>query len=317
VKALVVGGRGQTGGAICRALRADGWEVTATSSAASPGFVHVDRRQPGSLAAAVGEGVDLLVDVVAYVPDDAAQVVALGDRVGSAVVLSTLSVYFDGLDEWPDPLVESGPTIAPGDAGYSDRKVTIERALLEQPPFPVTVVRPGAIVGVETRHLREWWFLKRALDRRPKVVLAAGGRSVFQPTLAVNLGELVRVAAARPGVRVLNCGEIDPPDVAAIGRIVAPEVEQVVVEGLPPVANVGDHPWLVERPVRCDMGAALALGYRPVMDYAAGVADVVAWAEEATAGRPWQEVFPRLAQYPMALFDYQAEDAWLAAMASR
>jgi nucleoside-diphosphate-sugar epimerase len=237
--------------------------------------------------------------------------------VGSAVVLSTLSVYFDGLDDWPDPLVETQPTVAPGDNGYADRKVTIERTLLDDAPFPVTVVRPGAIVGVDTRHLREWWFLKRELDGRRQLILAGGGTTVFQPTLAVNLGELVRVAASRPDDRVLNCGELDPPTVAQIARIVAPQVEPVLVEGAPPAPNVGAHPWLVPRPVRCDMTAALTLGYRPVADYAAGVLEVLAWARAATDGRDWREVFPRLAAYPMALFDYEAEDRWLATMASR
>ncbi|MCU1378155.1 MAG: sle [Acidimicrobiales bacterium] len=317
MRALVVGGRGQSGRAITAALAADGWEVTATSSVETDGFVGVDRTLAGSLGAAVGDGVDLLVDVVAYRPADATQLVALGDRIGAAVVLSTLSVYFDGLDDWPDPLVETQPTIAPGDSGYSDRKVAIERALLDEAPFPVTVVRPGAIVGVGTRHLREWWFLKRALDRRPRLVLAEGGTSVFQPTLAVNLGELVRVAAASPGNRVVNCGELDPPTVAEIGRLVAPDVEQVLVAGEPPAPSVGDHPWLVPRPVRCDMTAALALGYRPVADYASGLEEVLEWARSVTVGRDWREVFPRLAQYPMALFDYEAEDRWLATMTSR
>jgi nucleoside-diphosphate-sugar epimerase len=116
---------------------------------------------------------------------------------------------------------------------------------------------------------------------------------------------------------VVNCGELDPPTVADIGRLVAPDVEQVLVAGEPPVPNVGDHPWLVPRPVRCDMTAALALGYRPVADYATGVLDVVAWARSAVEGRAWEDVFPRLAQYPMQLFDYEAEDRWLATMASR
>jgi len=98
---------------------------------------------------------------------------------------------------------------------------------------------------------------------------------------------------------------------------VAPSVEQVLVEGPPPMPNVGDHPWFADRPVRCDMSAALALGYRPVADYASGIQAVLEWARSATAGRRWEDVFTRLAQYPMALFDYESEDRWFAAMASR
>ena len=68
MKAVVVGGRGQSGRAIVDALRGDGWDVTATSSTEAAGYMQVDGHD---LDAVVGDGVDLLVDVVAYRPEDA------------------------------------------------------------------------------------------------------------------------------------------------------------------------------------------------------------------------------------------------------
>ena len=52
----------------------------------------------------------------------------------------------------------------------------------------------------------EWWVVGRARDRRPYIVLAHAGGSTFHPTSTRNLAQLVRLAAERPGTRVLNCG---------------------------------------------------------------------------------------------------------------
>jgi nucleoside-diphosphate-sugar epimerase len=181
----------------------------------------------------------------------------------------------------------------------------------------VTIVRPGAIHGRYSAHLREWYFIKRALDRRRQVVLPYGGESIFQPTATVNLAEMVALAAAQPGARVLNCGDLDPPSVAEISEIVDEltgwKIERVLVDGDPPSPSVGSHPWAVPRPVVSDMvRARYELGYEQVATYAEALASTVPWAIEATEGRDWRDVFPTLARYPDEQFDYEAEDAFLA-----
>lgn len=72
----------------------------------------------------------------------------------------------------PVPVGEGQPTVDPGSATYSTRKVALERALLDNARSPVTILRPAAIHGVGSTHLREWWFVKRMLDRRPVISLA-------------------------------------------------------------------------------------------------------------------------------------------------
>jgi len=336
--AVIIGGRGQSGRAIGQRLAAAGWAVTATTAgprpdpAATPGirWSALDRDQAGGLTGVVEPGTDLVVDAVAFTPAHAEQLLALGDRIGAAVVLSTMSVYTDpegrSLDEatgeasfpaWPVPLPEDWPVLPPGDDNYSTRKAALERILRDRAPWPVTIVRPGAIHGPYSHHLREWYFIKRVLDRRRQVILPFDGASVFQPTATVNLAELVALAAGRPGHRTLNCGDLDPPSAARISEIIDGlmnwSTERVLVAGPAPAPGVGDHPWCVPRPVVADMSRAQAeLGYREAASYADALAGAVAWVVEACSGRDWREVLPTLASYPEELFDYAAEDAYLA-----
>jgi nucleoside-diphosphate-sugar epimerase len=138
------------------------------------------------------------------------------------------------------------------DTGYSARKAEIEHTLRSNALWLVTIVRPGAIYGSHSRHLREWYFIKRAIDRRRQVVLPYGGDSVFQPTAAANLAELVSLAASRPGSRTVNCGDLDPPTVAQISSIVddlmGSTTERVLVDGPHPSRTSGITPGLC--PVR-------------------------------------------------------------------
>ncbi|MGE5291279.1 MAG: hypothetical protein ACM3ML_29580 [Micromonosporaceae bacterium] len=336
--AVIIGGRGQSGRAIGRRLAAGGWTVTSTtagpppSPGATPGirWSPLARDQDNDLGAVVEPGTDLVVDVTAYTPAHAGQLLALGSRIGAAILLSTLSVYTDregrSLDEaadeasfpaWPVPIPEDCPTLPPSDDNYSTRKAAVEHVLRTRAPWPVTIVRPGAIHGPHSRHLREWYFIKRVLDGRRKVILPFEGRSVFQPTATVNLAELVALAASKPGNRTLNCGDLDPPSVAQISATVDSlmnwSTERVLVAGREPAPTVGNHPWGVPRPVIADMRLAQAeLGYREAASYADALAGTLTWVLEACAGRDWREVLPRLADYPDDLFDYDAEDAYLA-----
>src|SRR5262249_18406082 len=143
------------------------------------------------------------------------------------------------------------------------------------------------------------------------------GESIFQPTATVNLAELVASAASKPGNRTLNCGDPDPPSVAQISAAVDDlmnwSTERVLLPGPEPAPTVGNHPWGVPRPVIADMTRAQdELGYRAAAGYADALADALTWAVEACSGRDWRDVMPTLAGYPAELFDYGAEDAYLA-----
>ncbi|MFG3153273.1 NAD-dependent epimerase/dehydratase family protein [Streptomyces sp. NPDC048219] len=338
-RAVVIGATGQIGRAAVGALARDGWEVTAVSRGGGrdadwPGDVRVvraDREDDAALSAAVGDGCDVLVDMVAFGAGHARQLVSLAGRVGSAVVISSVSVYEDakgrnfdtqdrpdGFPEYPVPVSEEQGTVRPGETSYSTRKAALERELLAAGDrLPVTLLRAGAVHGPHCRTPRELYFVKRNLDGRRRRVLAYGGASRFHPASVRNIAELIRLAAPRPGTRVLNAVDPDAPTVAEIAAeidaVMGVRAEDVLVDGPPPAEGLGDTPWSVPVPVVCDMTAARRqLGYRPVARYAETLPDTVAWIEERLAGRDWREAFPRMAQNYGELFDYAAEDTWLA-----
>ncbi|BBC38264.1 Reductase [Streptomyces graminofaciens] len=338
---MVIGATGQIGRVAVGALARDGWEVTALSTRGGrdeswPEEVRVaraDRADDAALAEAIGDGCDVLVDMVAYGPEHARQLTGLADRVGSAVVISSVSVYEDdkgrnfdtqaepgGFPEYPVPLGEEQRTVRPGESSYSTRKAGLERELIAAGDrLPTTLLRAGAIHGPHCRTPRELYFVKRNLDGRRRRVLAYGGASRFHPAGVRNIAELIRLAAARPGARVLNAVDPDTPTVAeiaaAIDAVMGVEAEDVLVDGPAPAPTVGDTPWSVPVPVICDMTAAeRELGYRPVARYAETLPETIAWIERRLAdGRDWREAYPKMFQAYGDLFDYAAEDAWFGA----
>ncbi|TDC49052.1 NAD-dependent epimerase/dehydratase family protein [Jiangella ureilytica] len=339
---MVVGGTGQIGRATVESLLDDGWTVTAVQRGSTPppsgwaGRGVVERRADrADLATVVAEsgGADVLVDTVAYDDADARLLLGLAGDVGSLVVVSSASVYADddgrtldeatGPDDFPrfaGPVPETQATVAPGPATYSTRKVLLESTLLDDGRLPVTVLRPCAIHGPGSSSPREVWPLLRAVAGRPRIPLAYRGESRFHTTSAPNLAELVRLAATRPGSRVLNAGDPEPPSVAEIVRAVCATVghdpELVPLGGTVPESKVGRTPWSVPRPFLVDTTAAAAeLGYTPVTSYADAVVDTSAWLRERLAHQPWREAFPLLAQYyGEAMDDYAAEDDLLATL---
>jgi nucleoside-diphosphate-sugar epimerase len=330
VRALVLGGTGQVGRAAARRLVDAGYEVTVIARAARPlpdellalgvAGVRADRSDTEAVGAAIGDGVDVLVDAVAFNPGDADQLNRFASRIGSQIVISSASVYVDSagrsLDEasseetfprLPVPISEDQPTVAAGDETYSTRKVAIERALLDG-PIATTVIRPCAIYGPGSNLPRELFFVKRVLDRRRRVVLVSNGASRFHTTSAENLAELIRLAAAQPADRILNCGDPEPPTVAEIGSVLAPDLEQIAVPESGYERRDVSNPWAVPFPFVVEMRkAASELGYRPVATYAQAVPATRDWLVAELRRRDWAGTY--LDQF----FNYDAEDALLRA----
>lgn len=338
-RAVVIGATGQIGRAAVNALARDGWDVTAASRGGGrddgwPAEVRtaaLDRDDDTALATVIGDGCDALVDIVAYGAGHARQLTALAGRIGSAVVISSVAVYEDdkgrgfdtqsepdGFPAYPVPIPESQRTVPPGESTYSTRKVALERELLAAGDrLPTTLLRAGAVHGPYGRTPRELYVVKRNLDGRRRRILAFGGASRFHPVSVHTLAELIRLAAARPGSRVLNACDPEAPTVAEIARaidtVMGARAEDVLVDGPPPSPTVGDTPWSVPQPVICDMSAAeRELGHRPVIRYADTLPETIASIERQLARRDWREAYPAMFRNYGDLFDYAAEDAWLA-----
>ncbi|HWN33366.1 MAG TPA: NAD-dependent epimerase/dehydratase family protein [Pseudonocardia sp.] len=338
--ALVIGGTGLVGRAVARRLLADGWTVRLTGrdranlpadlAAAGAGFSPAERDDAAALAAAAGDGADLLVDCICFTAAQAELLLPLARSASSTVLISSKAVYVDGEgrhsnSEQPPrfdgPVTEQQPTMAPGTMdyrsplGYGANKVAAEQVLLDS-GAPVTVLRPSKIHGEGARPPREWYFVKRALDRRPAVLLAGRGAGTDHPSAAANIAALVQLAAGLPGRRILNAADPDAPDGLVISRTLAALLghrwrEVPLDADAPP--ELGRHPWHRVPPFVLSMAAAAALGHRPVGDYAATVAEEVRWLVEQARVDGAAELPAGLdGGFSAGRFDYAAEDAYLA-----
>jgi nucleoside-diphosphate-sugar epimerase len=323
-RAVLIGGTGLIGRAAARALAEDGWDVVAVSRSgtlpeglAELGVesVAADRADDTELRAALGSGANVVYDSVAMNREHGEQLNRLDGLVGSLIVISTGSVYADdagrALDGeggeppvLPVPIPETQRTAEPGDATYSTQKAELEQTLLEG-PLPATLVRACAIHGPGAKNPRELFFVKRAFDGRRRVALAWNGESYFNTASVANLAELIRLAAAQPGDRLLNGGDPDPPSTLeichAIGNALDYEFEPVLLP-----ADEFNNPWGVPAasPLVVSMEAAeRELGYRPVTTYPEAVKETCAWlVSELEQGRSWE------GSYIADTLDYAAED---------
>ncbi|MFJ4653597.1 NAD-dependent epimerase/dehydratase family protein [Nocardia sp. NPDC088792] len=337
-RALVLGGTGVIGSAIARRLLAAGWAVDLVArdpnrlpfdlAAAGARFIAADRHNEAALAAAYGPGADLLVDCLCFSADHARQLLPFAKDASSTVVISSKAVYVDDAGRhvnsavaprFPGPIQETNPTLAPGTGDYNTRdgyganKVAAEQVLLDS-GAPVTVLRASKVHGRGARPPREWYFVKRALDRRPHILLAGYGAGADHPTAAANLAALVETVAAHPGSRILNSADPDAPTGRRIAGIIADRLNHAWTEILLDETadpTLGNHPWNACPPIVLDTTAALNLGYRPVGDYATTVTEAIDRLVESAVASPagtWhaagidQDFFADS-------FDYSAEDA--------
>ncbi|GII67273.1 reductase [Sphaerisporangium krabiense] len=339
-RALILGGTGMIGRATALRLLAAGWQVTVTGrnpanmpsevAAAGGGFVSAGRADAGELQAALADGVELLVDCICYTAADARLLLPLARDAGSTVLISSKAVYVDAHGNHPNsdikprydgPIRETQATMAPRDIdhnsreGYGANKVAAEHVALDS-GLPISVLRPSLIHGVGAAFPREWVFVKRALDRRPAVLLAGRGSGTAHPTAAANVATLIETVARAPGARILNIADPDVPSALDISRTIARHLghdrEEVLLDDSAD-PDLGLTPWDSKHPVVLDMSAATELGYRPVGDYATTVAAEVDWLVDAArngdrAGIPPAAGDPRFSRF----LDYAAEDRFLA-----
>jgi nucleoside-diphosphate-sugar epimerase len=329
------------GRATARRLAHAGWEVAVTGrdpahfprelAEAGVRFHAADRADAARLRAVLGEGADLLVDCICFTAADARTLLPLAEHATSTALISSKAVYVDAAGNHsnsetpPDfggPIRESQPTMAPVSdldwdtrEDYGPNKAAAEQVALDS-GLPISVLRPSKVHGWGTTQPREWVFVKRVLDRRPTVLLAGRGAGISHPTAAANTAALIETVAQQPGARILNSADPDAPSALEISRTIARQLgrswEEVLLdESAAP--GLGRTPWDAPHPVVLDTTASLELGYKPVGDYAATVAEEVDWLFDAfRAGDPEgvlpAEDDPFFAKY----LDYAAEDAYLA-----
>lgn len=318
-KALILGGTGQIGLAVAKRLRDAHWDVTLASRtrASAQEFAHLtfERNDANSLSQAVQNGADLLVDCIGFTAKDARALLNAQNQFGHITAISSASVYTDaqgrtldtakakGFPEYPVPIPENHASVAPGPDTYSSNKAAMEQ-VLRSAQTPVTILRPCAIHGVQSKHAREWWFVKRLREGRSTIPLARMGQSQFQTTSCHAIAEIVLKTASTMQSQTLNVTDADAPSVLEIGTAIMAhlklEAELVPIETEHP--TLGLTPWSLPNPIICEAS------YPSTKTYAQSVAPALDWlATLPLTG--WEPHLPQLAAYPRDHFDYETEDA--------
>lgn len=334
-RAVILGGTGVLGQAIAHRLLESGWRVEITGrnpakmpsmlSEAGATFVTSDRRIENELNQVIGGGANLVVDAACYTEADARLILPSLKNVDSTVMLSSKAVYIDADGNHVNsdippvfgvPILESNPTMKPGNydyqsrEGYGSNKVAAEHALLDSGQ-PITVIRASKVHGAGANNPREWMFVKRVLDSRPAVFLEDLGRGGDHTTAAANTAALVETVAGLPGRRILNSADPDAPHGRQIASTIAQYMnhmwEEILIEPQEH-PGLGAHPWNFTPRIVLDTSASLELGYRPVGSYAQTIGAEIDWLLRSFSNR-------HLAgdRYFDFFTNYGPEDAYLAA----
>lgn len=299
MRAIILGGTGAIGVATARRLTTSGWDVTVTgrdfasmpASLARVGvrFVRADGH---NVPQVVTSGADLVVDCICFTAVDANALLELSRVAESVVMLSSKAVYVDAngnhvnsdvSPRFAVPIRESTPTVAPGHGdydtreGYAANKVAAERVLLDS-GLPTTILRASLVHGSNARNPREQVLVEKARRRERQLVLRRRGSDINHTSAAVNIAALIETVALQPGARLLNAADPDAPSVLEIARTVASLLDHTWDEVLLDSDDGGEElPWQAKHPIVLDTSAALALGYRPVGDYATTVREEIDW----------------------------------------
>ncbi|MEU6247784.1 saccharopine dehydrogenase NADP-binding domain-containing protein [Glycomyces sp. NPDC047010] len=299
-RAVLLGGTGAVGGATALRLARAGWDVAVTGrdpsrmpaelTEAGVRFRQVERGDVREVGRLVGDGVDLLVDLVAYTGEDVAAMLPVMGAVACPVVVSGRAVYVDreGRDlngevppRFDGPLTEDGPTLAPAPPGtdpftregYGPCKAAAERVALDS-GLPVTVLRPSKVHGRWARNARTRAVIERMRSDADRFDLAYGDVTDHL-SAASNVAALIEVVAAKPKARILNAADPDTPTAEDIVRAVAAEIAWDGTIVRTEDAERGRHPW--QTAMVLDTTAALELGYRPVGTALDLLAEEVRW----------------------------------------
>ena len=183
---LFIGGTGLISTAIARQLLERGDQVTLFNRGKSENRlpagaqeIHGDRKDYAAFEQAfAGKTYDVVVDMVAFHPDDSASAVrAFAGRCGQFLHCSTVCVYSGPVQQIPT--TETEPFHSLG--GYGRNKIACEELLMQafaDQQFPVTILRPSHSYGEGAGLIRSVGpadtFIDRLRKRKPLVVQGDG-----------------------------------------------------------------------------------------------------------------------------------------------
>lgn len=307
-RAIILGSTGAIGGATAQRLAEHGWSVEVTGrdkdglpqelTDAGVRFHAIDRADTPALSRLIGDGADLVVDLLAFTGADIDALLPALANSSCVVVASSRAVYVDSEgrhingDAPPRfrvPIAETTETVAPAvegtdpftRSGYAPSKVAVELAAAKS-GLPITILRPSKVHGRWARNARTRSTVERMLAGADVIEVADRGESVDHLTAALNTAALIETVADDPGARILNTADPDllraSEIIRAIGRTLGWHGRIIELE---PDVSGGDHPWRSDHPVVLDTSAAEKLGYRPVGTARELLAAEVEWIAKA------------------------------------
>jgi nucleoside-diphosphate-sugar epimerase len=186
MRVLFIGGTGLISTAIARQLLAAGHQVTLFNRGRTPvrlpagaQIVHGDRKDYAAFEQSfAGQTFDVVVDMVAFTPDDSASAVrAFAGRCGQFIHCSTVCVYSGPMQQIPTTETEPYHSIG----RYGQNKILCEELLLRahaKDDFPVTIMRPSHSYGEGGELTRSFGprgsFISRMRGKKPLIVQGDG-----------------------------------------------------------------------------------------------------------------------------------------------
>lgn len=332
VHSLVIGGTGPTGHFLVNGLRARGHAVAILQSgrhevAEIPGdveHIHTDPFDSAAFASALGSrSFDVCIASYGRLRRIAEAMVG---RCGRFLSVGGVPAYRGYMNPWlftppglPVPTREDAALIdAPGDDEKGFRIVRTEEAVFSHHPG-TTHFRYPTLYGPYQPLPIEWCIVRRALDRRPWLVLPDDGLTLSHRAYAENAARALLLAVDRPDAacgEIFHCGDEEVLSLRQIAEIAA--------EALGHRFEIVSMPWEHALPARPLLAQPLPthrvldlsklrhrLGYRDAVPAREALVRTAHWlaAHPPAPGGPEETVL----QDP---FDYAAEDALVGAWKS-
>jgi nucleoside-diphosphate-sugar epimerase len=199
-------------------------------------------------------------------------------------------------------------------AGYTGRVAEGEDQLFEQHgrrDFELVIVRYPGVFGPRAPINHEWAVVKRALDKRPFMILPHDGIAYFQRGYIDNLARLVFLCATRPEAagEAFNGGDERVLSARHVAETIIDELgARMELIGVPAQYCRGAYPLAEKSNLVLDMSKARnLLGYRDVVDVETATRLTARWLA-ANPPRPED-----LREGGSGVFDYEREDRIVAA----